>query len=73
MRVWQGVWGLLGVWGWVLVAGSAARQCSTECLQPLACLAFTPLMSPMQGMPGLSFGKLEHKMGWRSQPTAAIC
>ncbi len=25
-----------------------------------------------QGTPGLSFGKLEEKMGWRSQPTAAV-
>ncbi len=31
---------------------------------PAACLP--------QGAPGLSFGKLEEKMGWRSQPTAAV-
>eukprot|EP01083_Nonionella_stella_P047861 128114_1 len=25
-----------------------------------------------KGTPGLSFGKLEHKMGWNSQPTSAV-
>lgn len=27
---------------------------------------------PAQTMPGVSFGKLESKMGWNSQPTAAV-